>query len=169
MSKDKNEEGKQALAVPKDLKLWEMVDVIEAVDKDTFEHNPEMKQDKRKELNDLGETFVNAGIYMAQRREGIDEGKDTADNTAKDFYRYGNALRTGDYGEQTSIADIADNAISPKQTEQIDRWFGVDKLAALKQQDSEQTRQEMLTQFFRVAEKAKDSEPHRKALEKVHK
>jgi hypothetical protein len=196
--KKKNEDGKQSLFIREDLKLWEMLDVIEAVDKDTYAHNPKKRQNKRKELNDLGETFVNAGIYLAQRREGIHEGKDTAIETAKDLYRYGNALRTGDYGEQTPITEIAGNTLSLKQTEEIDRWFGVDKsdekkgrtaameqyLAAGRPKDAEgnaittgweipdtmeQTRQEMLTQFFKVAEQAKDSEPHRKALEKAHK
>lgn len=166
----KQEKGKkQDLLIPEDLKLWEMVDVIASVDKDTFAHNPGKMQNKRKELGELGDMFVNAGIYLAQRREGIKEGKHTAEETAKDLYRYGNALRTGDYGEQTPIADIADNALSTKQTEEIDKWFGVDKLAKLKQQEPEQTRQEMLAQFFKVTEKANDSESHRKALEKVHK
>jgi tetratricopeptide (TPR) repeat protein len=196
-----NEGKKQDLFIPEDLKLWEMVDVIEAVDKDTYAHNPGKMRDKRKELGELGDMFVNAGIYLAQRRDGVQEGKETAIETAKDLYRYGNALRTGDYGEQTPIEEIADNVISPRQTEQIDQWFGGDKKVALRRQSEamdqwmregrpktkeekpkpiipkvevsedtlEQTRQEMLAQFFKVTKEAKTSEPHRKALEKANK
>jgi tetratricopeptide (TPR) repeat protein len=198
LSKEKNEDGKQELQIPLDLGLHEIVRVIEAVDKDTYAHNPGKMRDKRKELGELGDMFVNAGIYLAQnfhsenvKGEGADKARrgatKTAIETARDFYRYGNALRTGDYGEQTPIEEIADNTLSPKQTEEIDTWFGVDKLAALKKQEPEQARQEMLGQFFKVTEQAKpyggmrgkldkyfgkkkeaEKEPYRKALKKVH-
>ncbi len=167
LQKDPENPKRSTLFVPDDLKLWEMVRVIEAVDKDTFAHNPGKRRDKRKELHELGESFVNAGIYVAKNRDDIGQGKDIAEQIAKDLYRYGNALRTGHYDEQTEIGEIAANSLSPKQTEEMDTWFGVDKLARYKKQDPTQTRGEMLSQFFKVTEEAESSEPHRKALEKV--
>lgn len=161
--------GKAGLFVPEDLKLWEMVDVIEAVDSDTFAYDPYKKPDKRRELSDLGDLFVNTGIYLTQNLDRISAGRQIAVETAKDFYRYGNALRTGNYEEQTSVDEIADNTLSDKQKKEIDAWFGVDKLVVLKKQDAEQARGKMLAQFFKVTEKAKESETHRKAVEKVHK
>lgn len=178
----KQPEGKKSkLFIPEDLKLWEMIDVIEAVDKDTFAHDPKKKEQvlrtKRKEFNELSDMFVNAGIYMAKRAGSVREGKQTAEKTAKDLYRYGNALRTGNYDEQTDIEEIAGNSLSARQTEEIDNWFGVGKeLEAVtyphKSKDMdvrEQMRQDMMKQLFKATEKAKEgSGPHRKAIEKVY-
>lgn len=160
--------GGYKLFIPEDLKLWEMIDIIEEVDKHTFAHNPSAIRNRRKEFNDLGDRFINTGIYLAKHLTTIDEGKKTAIETAKDMYRYGNALRTGKYDEEVVIEDVQANTLTPRQTEEIDEWFGVDKLTTFKKQDREQARREMLRQFFKVTEQATVNKPHRKALKNVH-
>ena len=167
LQKNPENPKQSTLFVPEDLKLWEMADVIEAVDKDTFSHNKAKTPGKRKELNDLGEMFTNAGIYIAQNIDNVHRGRQTAERTAKDLYRYGNALRTGNYDEKTEIEEIAGNSLNDKQAEQVDTWFGVDKLAKFKGKNPDDTRKDMFAHFFEVTEKAKTSEPHRKALERT--
>jgi tetratricopeptide (TPR) repeat protein len=187
LQKKRNEDGKQSLFIPEDLKLWEMVDVIEAVDKDTFARNSAKRPDKRNEFYELGEDFINTAAYVAQGVDGIHEGKDTAMQTAKDLYSYGVRLqRARENVDDATVEEIASIDIRDKK-EGLDKQFGVDKLAKLKKQNPEQTRQEMLAQFFKVAEiagsrggirgrlderfrKKKEAEgaPHRKALQKVY-
>src|SRR5476649_1590064 len=62
----KHEGEKSILLVPKDLHLWEMVDVIRAVDTDTFSKDSNERKDMQTKFNILGETFTNAGVYVAQ-------------------------------------------------------------------------------------------------------
>ncbi|MGH7203201.1 MAG: tetratricopeptide repeat protein [Candidatus Levyibacteriota bacterium] len=175
LQKDRDD-GKSTLLIPRDLKLWEMVAVAEAMDTDTFAHKPEKQRKRTQEMRELGADFINTGIYLAKNIDLVDKGRTIAIATAQDFYRYGNALQTGDYEQRVSIDEIADNALSDSQTDEIDTWFGVDRLDHFKHPDHDrddvglrdQTRKEMFGQFFKVADAAeKGSEPHQRAIKNV--
>jgi len=47
--------GRKRLFVPEDLQLWEMIGLIEAVDKDTFADKPERVTETKEKLLALGE------------------------------------------------------------------------------------------------------------------
>src|SRR3989344_4242711 len=54
---EKNPEGTQTLFIPRDLKLWEMVGVMEVIDLDTFSAKPERGSTKADEMRALGKMF----------------------------------------------------------------------------------------------------------------
>lgn len=165
--------GGKTLSLPKDLQLWEMVDVIEEVDKDTYVSNPDLAAAKREELKTLGEMFKNTGVYIAQRIGGIDRGKSIAENLAQDFYNYGYALSAGEKSKPTILDEIAQIGLTPDQVDRVDRWLAGDKLYASRRAKVEQLisesperrdeiieeeRQKTLAQFFGLAQKAIDSQ-----------
>lgn len=170
-----NPRGGKTLFLPKDLQLWEMVDVIEEVDKDTYASSPNLAQSKKEELRNLGEMFQNTGIYMAQRVDGIDQGKGLAENLAQDFYTYGCALATGEKSQPADLAKIAETKLTPEQVDQVDRWLAGDELYASRRARAEKLalsnpekrneiiedeRQKALAQFFRISQKAFDTKQH---------
>ena len=55
-------DGKHHLCIPRDIHLWEMVGVMEAVDQDTFKDKPERRDQAKNEIAELGKTLENAGI-----------------------------------------------------------------------------------------------------------
>lgn len=165
--------GGKTLFLPKDLELWEMVDVIEKVDKDTYASNPDLAISKREELKTLGEMFKNTGVYIAQRIGSIDHGKDIAENLAQDFYNYGYALLAGEKPKPTTLDEVAQTRLTPDQIDRVDKWLAGDKLYASRRAKAEQLisesperrdeiieeeRQKTLAQFFGLAQKAIDSQ-----------
>lgn len=169
----KNPDGTSTLFIPQDIHLWEMVDVIETIDRDTFANKPELRNKKKQELLGLGKMFRNSGIYIAQRVNSIKEGKPIAQELAQEFFSYGNALITG-YMEQGNskipIERIALSPISPEETQQIDKWLAGESLYKSRMEHVEKEittrppeeadqiiengRRDTLEQFFRVSEKA---------------
>lgn len=81
--------GKKNLYIPEDLHLWEMIEIMEAVDEDTYEQQP---SEKTKELEQLAAMFKNAGAYIAQRLDAINEGRAMAAVLAEELYEYGDSL-----------------------------------------------------------------------------
>ncbi|GEM_PF-601630 len=158
----KNSSSGYDLFVPTDLKLWEINRVISEIDKHKFFQGLEDKRTRDKKLDGLADMFQSAGVYIAKRLEYIPQGKHIAEETAKDLYRYGRALRTGDYKYQVNFKDMNMEPINSQQTAEIDTLFGVDKLDKFKHPEHasedinvwEQTRQELLAQFFKTADKA---------------
>lgn len=161
-------DGKKALFIPRDLQLWEMVGVMEAVDNDTFADNPSRRNEKKEELRRLGLRFENAAIYIAKRLNGIDEGQEIASKLAKDFYRYGTALITEkDLDSEIPLDTLTTQYLSLNETRDVDRWLAGDNLYAsrvhqvpknadgeIDLEAEEAQRQNTLNQFFRVSEKA---------------
>src|SRR3989338_3834334 len=107
-----NDKGGKTLLLPKDLQLWEMVDVVEAVDKDTHIAHPDFTTSKKEDLSGLGEMFQNTGVYLAQRINGIGQGKSIAENMAQDFYNYGYTLSHGEKPKQTTLKEIAQTVLN---------------------------------------------------------
>lgn len=162
--------GKQALYLPKDLQLWEMVGVMEVVDRDTFAGKPERQNEKKEKLIALGKIFRHAGTYIAQRIDSVTEGREIARALAEEFYDYGRSLGTGKKAEPAArLEDIASNNISAPEIEEVDRFLAGENLYISRQARAETTsttnpkkrgdlyeteRRKTLAQFFRTVEKA---------------
>ncbi len=158
----KNEDKKHTLYLPRDLRLWEMVGIMEAVDTNTFATNPERQTEVKEKMLDLGKTFQNVGVYMAKRVGGIGEGKEIAEALAVELFDYGQSLVSGKkIKDGVTIEDLAKKPLSKKKTIAIDRFLAGDSLAEARSKKAEKTeggheamRQKTINQFFRVAAKA---------------
>lgn len=169
---EKRPDGKQTLYIPEDLQLWEMVGVIEAVDHDTFADKPERKDEAKKKLLELGKTFQNSGVYIAQRLDSIREGKEIAGALAEEFYHYGSSLAKGTKEEPDGdINDIASHPLTDRETETVDRFLAGDNLYKSRRARAEKEeklsgqrdeggklleadRRKTLAQFFRTSSRA---------------
>ena len=170
---EKRPDGMQNLFIPADLQLWEMVGVMEAIDTDTFADKPARQKAKKEELVNLGRTFSNAGVYIAQRLDAIPKGKEIAHALAEEFYEYGESLAGGKKSKTAEINDIASHKLTPEETVEVDKFLAGENLYASrkgraekkaaespkgallwKDEEYETERQKTLAQFFRVAEKA---------------
>lgn len=167
---EKTASGTQFLHVPQDLRLWEMVGVMEAVDRDTFSAKPERQREAKEKLLELGKTFQNAGIYIAQRLGSVKEGNEIARALAEEFYGYGQSLVSGEELTEFDSADsMASHLLTKKEVSVVDRFFAGDdfydsKRARIKKDAGiqqvpekelyEEERQKTLAKFFRIAEKA---------------
>ncbi len=166
---EKRPDGKKTLFIPKDLQLWEMIGVMEVLDKDTFAAKPKRATEAKEKILALGRTFENAGVYIAKRLDGINEGREIAEALALELYQYGQSLTQGKTEEMLQIDDIALHNLAPQETEAVDRFLAGDTLYESRKQMVEKLttddqaekdalyeaqRQKALAQFFRVAEKA---------------
>jgi tetratricopeptide (TPR) repeat protein len=125
--------GKKELYIPKDIHLWEMFAIAQVVDNDTFSRNPQQAEKKQAEFRQLGELFVDSGVYFAQQLPGIpiDGGRDIAERFAREFYAYGRSLTQGEEydADSVDIQQIASSKIlTADETEAVDRWLAGDAL-----------------------------------------
>jgi len=166
-------EGKKILYLPTDLQLWEIIGVVEAIDRDTFAHDPEKQKRNKEKIINLGNLLINSAIYIARRIDSIEEGKEFAQALAEEFYRYGILLVTGKEPEgQIKIEDLKEIDLTEEQTKEVDMFLaGKELYARIKerternQEDEEKLRVRKLSQFFRIMQKAfsrQDSPPQRK-------
>ncbi|HLD27154.1 MAG TPA: tetratricopeptide repeat protein [Patescibacteria group bacterium] len=166
---EKRPDDKQTLYIPKDLQLWEMIGIMEVVDRDTFANKPERRDEAKKKLRELGKIFENAGIYIAQRLSTIDQGKDIARVLAEELYGYGQSLTSGEFEKKQTIDAIASHDLTPSEIDAVDRFLAGDTLYQSRQAGTEKKsagdplqkeklyeteRQKTLAQFFKVSEKA---------------
>gem|GEM_PF-352562 len=155
---EKREGEKQTLYLPLDLQLWEMVGVMEKVDKDTFPDDKFRRTEKKEELLMLAETFQNAGAYIAQREDSLKEGKEVAHALAEEFYQYGKSLELGEHAD-FSPEELLSRHLTKQNNQKIDRFLAGEELYAsrlARAEDGypEKVRRDTLAQFFHVAEKA---------------
>ncbi|MDP3769358.1 MAG: tetratricopeptide repeat protein [bacterium] len=135
---EKNSDGKLTLYLPDDLQLWEMVSVMELIDRDTFAVNPERQNQKKEELFALGKLFQNSGTYIAQRIRSIHKGKEIARALAEEFYDYGQSVASGEKAEiAANIEDIAENSLTPSEIEEVDRFLAGESLYKSRQTRTE--------------------------------
>lgn len=167
---EKNPDGRQLLFIPSDIKLWEMMGIIEVVDRETFAFKPEKRLEAKEKILALGKVFKDAGIYLAKRLDGINQGKEMAKALALEFYEYGEALIRGKLPEKSpSLKDISQQELTLEDTQNIDSFFASEALSASRkekakvrasekgltqEQSLEKERQKALSQFFRVLQKA---------------
>ncbi|MGH9858323.1 MAG: hypothetical protein ACRD4B_10810, partial [Acidobacteriota bacterium] len=147
-----------------------MGEVIEMLDIDTFSTHSERSTAQSEKLQELGKTFTHAGVYIAQRIDAMDQGKNIAADLAVQFYDYGTRLTTGrEPIREATLETIRENSLTSEQTENIDRWLAgedffaakmrqVDKAGEIdpqkKEQLIEEQRRSTLSRYFRVAEKS---------------
>ena len=185
---EKRSDGKQNLYIPEDLRLWEIVGVMEAVDHDTFAAKPERQNEAKKKLMELGKMFQDAGVYIAQRLDSITKGREVAGALAEEFYGYGQSLMMREKSEEPQgIDNIASLPLTEQEITTIDRFLAGDNLYESRRERVENKikagpdkkdelyeteRQKTLTQFFRVAAKAfelkRKSESGKLRENKVH-
>lgn len=167
---EKTPDGKQILYLPADLQLWEMVGVMEVVDYDTFAEKPQRRDEAKKKIAELGNTFKNTGTYIAQRLDSIAEGREIARAMAEEFYDYGESLASGKKSEEPeNIENISSHKLSASELEAVDRFLAGDNLYKSRKTSAEKAaagnplekdifveleRQKTLAQFFRVSKKA---------------
>ena len=115
-----SEESFHLLYLPKDLHLWEMVDVIEAVDNETFNRKPELKEKGVERIEELARTFKKAGVYINENLNILEEGKDIAQDLSKKFFNYGLSLeaRVKKEGEPVSGVVLDEN-----DRRKLDEWL----------------------------------------------
>lgn len=161
--------GKKVLFIPSDLKLWEVIGVVEAIDKNTFVDNPKRKLEAKEKLLAFANLLQNTGVYIAKRLKAISEGREIAEALAQEFYDYGKSLKEDKkYEFATNVDDIISQNLTPEETEAVDHFLAGDALYESRQKRAEratvndskkeeiyeQERQKTLAQFFRVAKKA---------------
>lgn len=117
-----NSSEKKILLVPEKLQLWEMIDIIEEVDKDTFRHKPELSEKKSKELKELSQMFQKSGIYFAQYLKDIDKGKEIAQEMSHRFYEYGISLEQRKF-QQIPFKNIKKQRLSEDDKRKVDEWL----------------------------------------------
>ena len=144
--------GNKVLLIPRDMRLWEMVGVMETIARD-ISSNPDLKKEA---MEKLGKQFRNAGIYVAQRLDSISEGKEIASALAQELYTYGDSL-TAREKKETTLEEMKESELSPEEIAETDRFLAGDSLLASRQEregDEEEKRRETLAQFFRVSKTA---------------
>lgn len=180
--KHKGEEIKgDKLYLPFDAKFYELPGIAERIDMKTYEDDPELLQEQNKKRKELGQKILSAGVYMAKRLDSIETGKHIAEDTALDFYEWGNKLLGNEDDEimadkEERLQGIAEIPLSDQETEEIDRFLAGKDLyeKRIKALDSvakdeeerlirlEQIREKALEQIFKVARRAEQIQLEKK-------
>ncbi len=148
----KKENGKMMLFLPQDLHLWEMVGIMEEIDRDTFVEKSERAREKKEEMEALGKMFMNTASYLSERISFLPEGKEIAKEMAEEFYSYGKLLSPEENSEKRELTQ--------EETAETDKWILGEDLVLSRmgkiedEKEKEEKRREILSQFFRVAQKA---------------
>ena len=157
---EKMAQGKQKLFLPKDLHLWEMMDIINSVDHDTFARKPEKSDERAEQIKELGEIFEKAGIYLTEYIPELQEdditAKEIAQVIAEEFYRYGLSLQHKEI-EKDGLSRALQ--LSKEDKAKLDEWFlGRDayqkRLSRLTEdptnEEIEDTRKKILRVYFKA-------------------
>ncbi len=112
--------GKRVLYLPKDLNLFEMIDVVSVVDSDTYRDNPELSTQGVKKIEALADTFKKAGVYIEENLGSVKDGRDIAEELSKKFFNYGLSLQS-----RTRQKDepITPTVLSESDKRELDRWL----------------------------------------------
>ena len=146
--------------IPEDLKLWEMVGIMEAIDHDTFKDKPEKQNERKDEIEKLGKKFQNVAIYIAQRLDVITEGRDIAEALTLELYEYGLSLtERGKSGVEIFTDEIKEKKLSSDEMNEAEAFLIGGKLVQSRKEKStnendEDIRRKTLAQFFRVSKKS---------------
>lgn len=112
--------GKKVLYLPEDLNLFEMIDVVSVVDRDTYRDNPELSTQGVKKIEVLADTFKKAGVYIEENLGSVKDGRDIAEELSKKFFNYGLSLQS-----RTRQKDepITPTVLSESDKRELDRWL----------------------------------------------
>lgn len=164
----KKSSKRQVLFVPEDMQLWEMVEIVEKIDLETFDTRPNRQKEIKEKITDMGRNFQNAGIYISKYLDIINDGKEIAESLASDFYKYGQSLISGKKNiRNISPKEIAENKLTLEEIEKIDYFLAGNSLynsrtkkeknfesKSERENFREEKRQETIIQFFRIAQKS---------------
>lgn len=118
--KSDKDTGKQKLYIAQNINLFEMIDVIEAVDKDTFKDNPELATQGVEKIKKLADTFKKAGVYIHESVGYVQEGKDIAEELSNRFFNYGLSLESK---TQKTNEPIPPTELSEEERRELDKWL----------------------------------------------
>ena len=153
------DEESHAIILPKDLKIYEIPAVLEAI-------GIYSEDGYARRIEELGEKFKKAGVYLAKRLNAVSDGRDIAEIVAREFYDYGESVLSGKADDNgVDLEYIASQDISAEDEKMVDQFLAGDKLYASRLKrvnddgsDIEVVRNETLAQFFRVLQKTFDLE-----------
>lgn len=119
LEKNLNDNGYR-LHLPKDLNLFEMIDVVSAVDKETFRNNPELSTQGVEKIERLADTFKKVGVYINDNLASVSEGKEIAEELSKKFFNYGLSLQTK---TKKNTESIEPTTLSESEKRELDKWL----------------------------------------------
>jgi tetratricopeptide (TPR) repeat protein len=117
---DESGDDLHLLYLPNDLHLWEMIDVIEAVDNETFARKPELREKGKNKIKELGSTFKKAGVYINENLKILEEGKDIAEDLSKKFFNYGLSLELRVKQEGLPVSGVT---LDENDRRKLDKWL----------------------------------------------
>jgi len=118
--KSDKDTGNQKLYIAQDINLFEMIDVVEAVDKDTFKDNPELATQGVEKIKKLADTFKKAGVYIHESVRYVQEGKDIAEELSNRFFNYGLSLENK---TQKTNEPIPPTELTEEERRELDKWL----------------------------------------------
>lgn len=119
LEKDSND-NKYILHLPEDLNLFEMIDVVSTVDKETFRNNPELSTQGVEKIEKLADTFKKAGVYLNENMSSVSEGKEIAEELSRKFFNYGLSLQAKTKKKTESIQPTT---LSESDKRELDKWL----------------------------------------------
>ena len=158
---EKGNQGNLNLFLPHDLQLWEMIDIIKTIDHDTFTNNPQKREEKVNQIQELWVVFEKTGLYLSEYLLILDKehGRFIAEEMALQFYQYGLSLQNK---KQNKDKIPQDHTLSQEDKTQLDEWFlwkdiYQKKIARLgknpTQEAREKTRKKLLQVYFNALER----------------
>ncbi len=132
IEKQIGKDKRRTLLLPQGARIWELPEIIEALDKQILPHKPELIKQRTEQFFQLGETFKKAGLYLSEYLPDIQEGKEIAKDLANEFYNYGLSLQ-----QRTEISGepIPETAVlAEEDKKELDKWF-LEEVAYQKRMD----------------------------------
>ncbi len=120
---DEDEQGKKILYIPKDLTLIETVDIVVAVDKDTYKDRPELSTKGVEKIGEVAQTFRKAGKYIEENLDKVDKGKNIAEDLSKKFSNYGYDLESRVKKVNKDIEVVPPVELTEEDRNKLDKWF----------------------------------------------
>lgn len=155
----RNPDNTQTLILPKDLQLWEVIDIIEIIDQNTFPDKVEKQKEKSQQILALGKQFEQAGLYLASYLEILKEdlsAQEIAKEMAEKFYQYGLSLQNKKKIKSTLPEKIE---LSELEKDQAGKWLLGSKIYQKRVQklgenpnleEKEKMRQETYQSYFKA-------------------
>lgn len=146
-------DGKKYLVLPYDLKLSELVPIIEAVNVDTFGDGEKVRA-QTESINIFGKQLQNRAIYLANNVSVDCPGRKIAEATVIELYKYGTLL-SGNRGDSPiQISDIGEMGLRDDDLKDCDTWF----FGEFQSEIDDSYRQTKISQYFRVCAAVQDLE-----------
>ncbi len=122
---EKHDNGMYVLYIPRDIRLPEAIDIVRAIDHDTFAHDPSQRDKHADKIIEMGALFEKAGRYLWEYVPILDEksGKNIAETLAQKFYSYGLALQNKQETKEHGSLQDRNTPLTEEEKELLDKWF----------------------------------------------